>query len=174
MRPLLDLLAGLRVGMCGEPSSTAAHALRMPAARRDSQRASPRVPSNIPPCIRAADPEATLKYALGVSQRLVVSREFRSQVCAAAARHTLSGLLLACPAPAAAASCRSKLRACPLSTTRPPACLPSSSSRHPQVLRLVVRLYGGLPQPDLAAVCQCLMWLGDADEVAAILFKLLG
>lgn len=44
----------------------------------------------------------------------------------------------------------------------------------PQVLRLVVRLYEGVPRPDLSAVCQCLMLLGDADEVAAILARLLG
>jgi hypothetical protein len=43
-----------------------------------------------------------------------------------------------------------------------------------QVLRLVVRLYQGVPQPDLAAVCRCLMALDDADEVANILARLLG
>ncbi|KAI3426179.1 hypothetical protein D9Q98_008556 [Chlorella vulgaris] len=67
------------------------------------------------------EPERTLKYALGVSQKLVVSREFRNQV-----------------------------------------------------LRLVVRLYEAVPQPDHAAICQCLMFLDDADEVATILFRLLG
>ncbi len=44
----------------------------------------------------------------------------------------------------------------------------------PQVLRLVVRLYEGVPQPDYAAICQCLMFLDDADEVAAIVARLLG
>ncbi|KAL4448567.1 hypothetical protein ABPG75_005786 [Micractinium tetrahymenae] len=67
------------------------------------------------------DTVRTLKYALDVSQRLVVSREFRNQV-----------------------------------------------------LRLVVRLYEGVPQPDHAAICQCLMRLDDSDEVAAILARLLG
>ncbi|KAL4423070.1 hypothetical protein ABPG77_005875 [Micractinium sp. CCAP 211/92] len=67
------------------------------------------------------DTVRTLKYALEVSQKLVVSREFRSQV-----------------------------------------------------LRLVVRLYEGVPQPDYAAICQCLMFLDDADEVAAIVARLLG
>lgn len=44
----------------------------------------------------------------------------------------------------------------------------------PQVLRLVIRLYEGVPQPDLTAICQCHMFLGDAEEVAAILARLLG
>ena len=44
----------------------------------------------------------------------------------------------------------------------------------PQVLRLVVRLYEGVPQPDYAAICQCLMLLDDWQEVATILFRLLG
>lgn len=49
-----------------------------------------------------------------------------------------------------------------------------SCLRGPQVLRLVVRLYEGVPQPDYAAICQCLMFLDDADEVAAIVARLLG
>lgn len=38
----------------------------------------------------------------------------------------------------------------------------------------MVRLYEGVPQPDHAAICQCLMTLDDSDEVAAILARLLG
>lgn len=38
----------------------------------------------------------------------------------------------------------------------------------------MVRLYEGVPRPDLSAVCRCLMFLGDAEEVAAILARLLG
>ena len=41
------------------------------------------------------------------------------------------------------------------------------------MLRLVVRLYEGVPQPDYAAICQCLMLLDDWQEVATILFRLL-
>ena len=42
-----------------------------------------------------------------------------------------------------------------------------------QVLRLVVRLYEGVPNPDYVDVCQCLMFLDDDKEVAAIVNKLL-
>lgn len=42
-----------------------------------------------------------------------------------------------------------------------------------QVLRLVVRLYAGVPDPDYVDICQCLMFLDDAPEVAKILHKLL-
>lgn len=53
-------------------------------------------------------------------------------------------------------------------------CLPRLPCLAVQVLRLVVRLYEGVAQPDYAAICQCLMTLDDADEVAAILARLLG
>ena len=42
-----------------------------------------------------------------------------------------------------------------------------------QVLRLVIRLYEGVPKPDYVDVCQCLMFLDDDKEVANILNKLL-
>lgn len=42
-----------------------------------------------------------------------------------------------------------------------------------QVLRLVIRLYEGVPAPDWPDICQCLMLLGDAPEVAKILSRLL-
>lgn len=42
-----------------------------------------------------------------------------------------------------------------------------------QVLRLLVRLYESVSQPDWASICQCLMFLDDAPEVAKILGKLL-
>eukprot|EP00798_Chlamydomonas_sp_ICE-L_P002207 gene2207-33767_t len=42
-----------------------------------------------------------------------------------------------------------------------------------QVLRLLVRLYEGVPEPDVINICQCLMFLDDALEVAKILVKLL-
>ncbi len=43
-----------------------------------------------------------------------------------------------------------------------------------QVLRLVIRLYEGVEQPDWVDVCQCLMFLDDAPEVARILHSLIG
>ena len=43
----------------------------------------------------------------------------------------------------------------------------------PQVLSTLVRLYQQAPSPDLAAICQCLMFLNDAAAVADILLKLL-
>ncbi|EFJ47427.1 26S proteasome regulatory complex [Volvox carteri f. nagariensis] len=42
-----------------------------------------------------------------------------------------------------------------------------------QVLRLVIRLYESVPSPDWLDICQCLMFLDDAPEVARILNKLL-
>ncbi|GAX76891.1 hypothetical protein CEUSTIGMA_g4337.t1 [Chlamydomonas eustigma] len=42
-----------------------------------------------------------------------------------------------------------------------------------QVLRLLIRLYEGVPSPDYIDVCQCLMFLDDDKEVATILNKLL-
>jgi 26S proteasome regulatory subunit N2 len=43
----------------------------------------------------------------------------------------------------------------------------------PQVLRLLIRLYEECEQPDYVVICQCLMFLDDAPEVAKILNKLL-
>ena len=34
-----------------------------------------------------------------------------------------------------------------------------------QVLRLLIRLYAGVPSPDYLTICQCLMFLDDAAEV---------
>ena len=45
--------------------------------------------------------------------------------------------------------------------------------QHLQVLRLLVRLYEGVPQPDYVDVCQCLMFLDDDKEVATIVGRLL-
>lgn len=42
-----------------------------------------------------------------------------------------------------------------------------------QVLRLLVKLYENIPQPDWVDICQCLMFLDDADGVGKILNKLL-
>jgi hypothetical protein len=74
------------------------------------------------------------------------------------------------------------LPACPLMPALACTCLPHPPPACParlyrpvlQVLRLVVRLYEGVPQPDYAAICQCLMLLDDWQEVATILFRLLG
>jgi 26S proteasome regulatory subunit N2 len=40
-------------------------------------------------------------------------------------------------------------------------------------MRLVVAHYEKVPQPDSAAICKCLTFLGDVDEVAAVLVRLL-
>jgi hypothetical protein len=42
-----------------------------------------------------------------------------------------------------------------------------------QVLRLLIRLYEECEQPDYVVICQCLMFLDDAPEVAKILNKLI-
>ncbi|KAG2454480.1 hypothetical protein HYH02_001498 [Chlamydomonas schloesseri] len=42
-----------------------------------------------------------------------------------------------------------------------------------QVLRLVIRLYETVEQPDWVDICQCLMFLDDAPEVAKILNRLI-
>ena len=42
-----------------------------------------------------------------------------------------------------------------------------------RVLRLVVAHYEKVPTPDRAAICRCLTFLGDVDEVAAVLVTLL-
>lgn len=42
-----------------------------------------------------------------------------------------------------------------------------------QVLRLLVKLYKDSANPDWVSICQCLMFLGDAAEVARILHQLL-
>jgi 26S proteasome regulatory subunit N2 len=48
-----------------------------------------------------------------------------------------------------------------------------SRSFRDRVMRLVVAHYGKVPQPDNAAICKCLTFLGDVDEVAAVLIRLL-
>jgi hypothetical protein len=42
----------------------------------------------------------------------------------------------------------------------------------PQVLRLLIGLYKDSAEPDWAEICQCLMFLDDAPQVAAILQRL--
>ena len=42
-----------------------------------------------------------------------------------------------------------------------------------QVLRLLIKLYESVDSPDWASICQCLMFLDDAAEVAKILARLL-
>ena len=42
-----------------------------------------------------------------------------------------------------------------------------------QVLRLLIRLYESAPTSDWVSICQCLMFLDDAPEVAKILHSLL-
>ena len=43
----------------------------------------------------------------------------------------------------------------------------------PQVLRLLIKLYESVPEPDWASICQCLMFLDNSREVAKILHNLL-
>ena len=54
-----------------------------------------------------------------------------------------------------------------------PNTLPLTHCLTTQVLRLLVRLYEHSPAPDVVDICQCLMFLDDAPEVAAILDRLL-
>lgn len=42
-----------------------------------------------------------------------------------------------------------------------------------QVLRLLIKLYESSESPDWVSICQCLMFLDDAPEVAKILDQLL-
>jgi hypothetical protein len=109
-----------------------------------------------------AEPVKTLKYALDVSQKLVVSRSFRNEVLMLA---RLPHCMLAGP------GCQGSLHSAATFASQHDWCLRFPCS--PQVLRLVVRLYEAVPQPDHAAICQCLMFLDDAEEVAAILYRLL-
>jgi len=48
-----------------------------------------------------------------------------------------------------------------------------SRSFRDRVMRLIVEHYKKIPQPDNAAICRCLTFLGDVDEVAAVLVHLL-
>jgi 26S proteasome regulatory subunit N2 len=48
-----------------------------------------------------------------------------------------------------------------------------SRSFRDRVMRLVVAHYEKVPRPDNAAICKCLTFLGDVDEVAAVLVRLL-
>jgi 26S proteasome regulatory subunit N2 len=48
-----------------------------------------------------------------------------------------------------------------------------SRSFRDRVMRLVVAHYEKVAEPDNAAICRCLTFLGDVDEVAAVLVKLL-
>lgn len=41
------------------------------------------------------------------------------------------------------------------------------------MLQLLIRLYEGSAQPDYTVICQCLMFLDDAPEVAKILNNLI-
>ena len=42
-----------------------------------------------------------------------------------------------------------------------------------QVLRLLIKLYESVPDPDWVNICQCLMFLDDSQEVAKILHNLI-
>lgn len=42
----------------------------------------------------------------------------------------------------------------------------------PKVLRLLIKLYESVPNPDWVNICQCLMFLDDSQEVAKILHSL--
>ncbi len=42
-----------------------------------------------------------------------------------------------------------------------------------QVLRLLIKLYESVESPDWVSICQCLMFLDDAAEVAKILERLI-
>ena len=58
----------------------------------------------------------------------------------------------------------------PLVLTAPASCLLLPPTK---VLRLVIRLYEEVPSPDYLTICQCLMFLDDAREVAHNLHTLL-
>lgn len=51
--------------------------------------------------------------------------------------------------------------------------LVATRSFRERVLRLVVAQYEKVPSPDNAAICRCLTFLGDIDEVASVLVRLL-
>ncbi len=55
----------------------------------------------------------------------------------------------------------------------PPDTPQRAHARAVQVLRLVIRLYETVQSPDWVDICQCLMFLDDAPEVARILNRLL-
>jgi hypothetical protein len=42
-----------------------------------------------------------------------------------------------------------------------------------QVLRVLVKIYQGQPNPDYLSICQCLMFLDDSSTVATILDELI-
>ena len=42
-----------------------------------------------------------------------------------------------------------------------------------KVLRLLIKLYESVPNPDWVNICQCLMFLDDSQEVAKILHTLI-
>ena len=111
---------------------------------------------------KAGPDSGALRYALRVAQETVVHRSFRQQV--SRRRTPLQQLVLA-PCDVARAQP-------PAPRAQPPAhaCPPPPP---PQVLRLLIRLAEAAPQPDWVDICQCLMILDDAPEVAKILNKLI-
>ncbi len=42
-----------------------------------------------------------------------------------------------------------------------------------KVLRLLIKLYESVPNPDWVNICQCLMFLDDSQAVAKILYTLI-
>ena len=53
------------------------------------------------------------------------------------------------------------------------ALLPPASCLLLQVLRMLVKLYHQANVPDYVNICHCLMFLNDAHEVSAILYRLI-
>lgn len=104
---------------------------------------------------RSPDRVATLTYALDVTQRLVVSRQFRNQVRGQQRRARPSGLRQR----------RCRWRHVGASWPLASWLVLTLALRPRQVLRLLIRLYEGVSQPDHPTICQCLMFLDDSAEV---------
>lgn len=96
-----------------------------------------------------------LTYSLQVCQTLVISREFRQQVSPIPAV-TPGGQVLCFPAGSIHAEGHTIMQAHTV-----------------QVLRLLIKLYESVPEPDWVNICQCLMFLDDSEEVAKILHNLI-
>jgi hypothetical protein len=113
--------------------------------------------------------QSILSYALRVTQRLIINRNFRHQVRAAAPpRPRLAPPSLTPCAARRAARCPPPPKSPAPAPTQPPPPHPLP----PKVLRLLVRLAEATPSPDWVEVTQCLMFLDDAPRVADILGRL--
>ena len=94
-----------------------------------------------------------LTYSLQVCQTLVISREFRQQVS-----------LIPAVTPGVVLSSWVSMRAEDQTIMQ---------AHTVQVLRLLIKLYESVPEPDWVNICQCLMFLDDSQEVAKILHNLI-